>query len=1513
MPANYIDFVTSLIYGDLGASVIGPPPAGARNHLNWTLTWRPNSGGTTVTGNEFLVHHLDIMLARYEAWRSLHLLPPVRPWDGTNLFLEISPLVNAVMPGALSGAFPGGWTTNDLGTSVRGYYNATRNYVTVDGRTTEMDDETKAPFSYRYWAFMKWVSDLRKRLLGQPVFPVGIVYDRDGTILSEKEFADYINQVHHVWHPNSGPPSWTEPTPFFKTSVGQHRRKQQIDRAQIGAEFFEFHRDHLLLFDRWLARTSQDPVRSNNECAHDITGPAPSPPPGGVDVIGGGYGYPLVSFTSPPSIDFAPPHSNIWDGTRPGFDGTLREFRSLGEMGQFIATDFNPFPDLPNPPGAPLDDQGYHGVGHVLNGDLFAPFANNYSPRLFAWHGFLDDAWTKRQPLFTTFAPVQTDGSAYPGAQALTILRDFGTSSDAVEPANAIQSLNLTTGNGTLRARVNVRPDPFGRRLELQLRCEALREAGGSAPVIALPVRTLIATPGAAAAVNERQQGVDFIEEFVFDGSAGTVDGAGKGPFASANLNFPPTGPSNTSFLNSLLRVTGTLTCDRLPDGSLPSAAGTVTSAGTALTGSGTAFQTLFEGGDIIRAAGQTRRVSSVASNTSLTLSAPFSPDLPGGTPYARLDGFDHEQLIEIPLVQEQQAPDVTVYLDRSSFAKDQVDAIAAGGQSVFENAFYVMAQDRAARPAPIAWPASVEPALYGLIAPPTRAAGLYPDLAHAPAVELRDAATDTPLAGQVDVTVTAADPEDPSLHPSVPQRVTYRCRVTFTGNAAFAGMTAGDLKDMKLVVTVTDRSGNRAVNDTARPRLQVSANPYMLDGPTSWLSIDTRVFKIQQGQARFGVAAGWSDPYVFIQQVIANLRAGNGAAGGESFDGLPADQAGAVLEYSTQVGGVNIHNFALAKVRLQSVTGASNVRASFRLFSWGVANVAFDNTLAYRSDSASGVALLGKTTSNEVASIPFFSEPRAALTASMTTQTDAANLANFAPTGGGEALLFYGAYLDINQGTVRFPSTFQGDGGFGAVPPADMRSIRDLLVSQHQCMVVELFYPPDPTVIGATPGTSDNLSQRNLMILQTANPGRPEITRAVQHSFNIDLTRRRRVSRGGLEQPNVVLKKDEQEFDWAADDRFVPSPARPAPTLANGAVDGPSNRVRIEESWIGRSPELLKEIMTRARKQEQTSTRWQFDLDEWKPADGLDELVFFWNDLPREARVDVYLPGAAVEEILNYRNLRHAPGTVKIVDAHTLRLSVAGPTYLPAPPFWGDNLAGLITVTLPEGIRAGQRYVIDVAQLRSDTRRVLGGFQLNVQVDKAGALVAAEQRTLELFHRRLSVLPNDSRWRPILERQVAFTRERGRGLAELAGEPDVTWEDPTERQRGQCLRVVLDRIEVSKDHERRHKGRGEHRFLAAVASPDNGGQARESRVAGWGRRAGNGASPGQTLFEGYVEGSLALTIMSDERSNGALCPYKRVFNGRPGEWLGAYGPDDDKIDPEDLGDWKLWYHIERC
>lgn len=75
---NFISFVTELIYGDMGVGELGTaPPAGAVNHIQWTRDNVPNSVSTTVSGDAFLAHHLDYMLARYEAWRSKYFQPPL--------------------------------------------------------------------------------------------------------------------------------------------------------------------------------------------------------------------------------------------------------------------------------------------------------------------------------------------------------------------------------------------------------------------------------------------------------------------------------------------------------------------------------------------------------------------------------------------------------------------------------------------------------------------------------------------------------------------------------------------------------------------------------------------------------------------------------------------------------------------------------------------------------------------------------------------------------------------------------------------------------------------------------------------------------------------------------------------------------------------------------------------------------------------------------------------------------------------------------------------------------------------------------------------------------------------------------------------------------------------------------------------------------------------------------------------------------------------------------------------
>jgi hypothetical protein len=79
MAVNVIDFVTSLIYGN--------PGGGAKNHLNWTLDRLASPPPANSRGDDFIAHHLDVMLNRYESWRRTNTLPPIRPSDGSDVLV----------------------------------------------------------------------------------------------------------------------------------------------------------------------------------------------------------------------------------------------------------------------------------------------------------------------------------------------------------------------------------------------------------------------------------------------------------------------------------------------------------------------------------------------------------------------------------------------------------------------------------------------------------------------------------------------------------------------------------------------------------------------------------------------------------------------------------------------------------------------------------------------------------------------------------------------------------------------------------------------------------------------------------------------------------------------------------------------------------------------------------------------------------------------------------------------------------------------------------------------------------------------------------------------------------------------------------------------------------------------------------------------------------------------------------------------------------------------------------
>jgi len=459
---------------------------------------------------------------------------------------------------------------------------------------------------------------------------------------------------------------------------------------------------------------------------------------------------------------------------------------------------------------------------------------------------------------------------------------------------------------------------------------------------------------------------------------------------------------------------------------------------------------------------------------------------------------FDHEDMVDHwhklgfvvrkggQLVETQRVKvclSLTLVTDRSHFGKDEVDAALAGNPpGVFEEAFYVIAE-------------GFLPSELGVTqANPTPAQleGFAPIITlHRP---------DSSLAQQMDAKPRQLLLQDSSLPANLRQRFTFVYRVTFTGTADF--FVNGNPEDQTIAVTAT--KGSRSAGGSVV--LFHQPNPYMTDGPTSWLSTDVRVFQIQEQTARFGFNSG-SDAAAaatFLQQVVDSFN-GLGLAN-HPFDTIATDQQASRLELSEKVSGKRVFNFAVARVRYRGQTlDANGVRVFFRLFTTAATGLDFNETSTYRrTPGATPVALLGLQ-AGEIVTLPFYGDARKDTAADpLTAQTDGLNVRDLHPAGNGEDHAYFGAFLDFNQTAPRFPNHPTPENGPWN---SGLKSIQELIRGFHQCLVAEVFFAGDPIDPGATPAGSDNLAQRNLVISESDNPG-SLATHTVQHTFEVKATR---------------------------------------------------------------------------------------------------------------------------------------------------------------------------------------------------------------------------------------------------------------------------------------------------------------------------------------------------------------------------------------------------------------------
>jgi hypothetical protein len=707
---------------------------------------------------------------------------------------------------------------------------------------------------------------------------------------------------------------------------------------------------------------------------------------------------------------------------------------------------------------------------------------------------------------------------------------------------------------------------------------------------------------------------------------------------------------------------------------------------------------------------------------------------------------------------------DALLVIDRSTFGQDEVLALLAQqSPGVIPDAFWVVVEGFTAQE-------------LGLNAGNLGSPPVVPTVMLSPGMSAMSVAFVGPVV-----------PEDPSLPPS-PQRFRYGFQVSFISDADFG--FAGDFELVTLAASFT--AAGVTVTSSGLLELIKKANPYMLDGPTSWLSIDLRVFKLRAGDTRFGVMMGTGPggAPAFIQSVMQALSTGHGGAGGESFDGLSADEDASALELSpVDSGGQAVFDFALARVRMRGLTqDAPGTRVFFRLFQAQTTNAIFDRpattaagadpaTLAYRrfwdgSQGGQAIPLLG-IKGGEYVTIPCFASPRVDTTsASMTAQLDSPNVQTIAhDPGGSEVLAFYGCWLDINQPgqpvVPQSPPVMNPDGPFSST----LLSIQQAIVrSPHQCLIAEIAFDPDAIPLGVGPSTTDKLAQRNLAWVSIPNPG-ADGSRRVPQTFE--------VRPGPKVTGRAGERPDELMIDWGE------LPAGSTAQIYMPAVSSDEVLGLAKKLYTTRLLQRVDEHTLQCRAEAVTYVPVP-------PGQGIDHAGLLTIDLPASVR-----RGEIFSVLVR-----------QVTDAQ-------GRTRKPPPP-------------PPVPGRAAQ-----AAGGHGGTliywRRVAGAFQVNIPVHTKGVLLPREERQLSILRWIAQAIAHTSRWHPVFTRYLDQLAGRVTGLGGDPGiilpSPTGDWQPAPHRPRppeaitgetGKVIGLVYDRfgdfegflLETEHGHEHRYHAR---------------------------------------------------------------------------------------------------------
>ena len=193
------------------------------------------------------------------------------------------------------------------------------------------------------------------------------------------------------------------------------------------------------------------------------------------------------------------------------------------------------------------------------------------------------------------------------------------------------------------------------------------------------------------------------------------------------------------------------------------------------------------------------------------------------------------------------------------------------------------------------------------------------------------------------------------------------------------------------------------------------------------------------------------------------------------------------------------------------------------------------------------------------------------------------------------------------------------------------------------------------------------------------------------------------------------------------------------------------------------------------------------------------DELVIEWGNVPVGSKASIFWPQASARDVIRLATLLYAKDEWVALDSHTVQCKVRGRvSYVPIPYGASVNLASLLTIDLPIGVRAGQQFKVVVRRVSTrqppilylarrgraaaavqgakgpppnrDWRYIVGTFQVTIPVATEESLLWPEENTLAIMKWRLGRTAPGNRWHPVLKRYVDYIAARVDGFGGNSG-----------------------------------------------------------------------------------------------------------------------------------------------